>query len=89
VVHGLQVVAVGVEHEGAVVAGVVLRAQAGAPLSVPPASSAAAWKASTAARSSARSATWATVGVSDWASQKSGKRVPMPTTPGAGSMTTW
>ena len=46
VADGFHVVAVGVEHEGAVVVGVVDSRTPGPPLSVAPASSAAAWKAS-------------------------------------------
>ena len=51
VADGLDVVAVGVEHEGAVVVLVITRAGPGSPLSRPPAASAAAWKASTVGRS--------------------------------------
>ena len=57
-VDELDVVAVGVEHEGAVVALVVDGALAGAPLSRYPAAVAARWNASTIASSSAGNARW-------------------------------
>ena len=61
----------------------------GPPLSRPPAATAAAWNASTCAVDSARNATWATVRVPGCsATQNSGRSMPMPTTPGAGSSIT-
>ena len=60
VADGLDVVAVGVEDEGAVVVRVVDRARAGgAVVAAAPAARAAAWKASTASRSAAAKAMWA------------------------------
>ena len=58
VTDGLDVVAVGVEEEGAVVPGVVLRALAGSPFDVYPASTPARQNASTAALSAAAKAMW-------------------------------
>ena len=68
---GLEVVAVEVEDEGPVVAGVVVRRSPGPPLSVPPAARAASWKASTCAVDAAASAIWQGVGFSAGASHRS------------------
>ena len=66
VVDGFDVVAVGVQDEGGVVAGVV-GAGAGAPLSRPPAASAAAWTRSTSARDAVWKARWMRDGGSPFA----------------------
>jgi hypothetical protein len=58
VVDHLDVVAVGVEHERALVARVVLRPLPGPPLSRYPAPTAAAWKSATAPAYGAGNAMW-------------------------------
>jgi hypothetical protein len=59
VAHGFDAVSVAIEHECGVVAGMIIRPQPSRPIIHPPAASAAAWKARTAARSGARKQRWA------------------------------
>ena len=80
VADGLDVVAVRVEHERAVVVRVVDLPDAGLAVVAPPAASAASWKASTVSRSSAANATCTPLSGprSRCAIQKNGKSSPNP-----------